>query len=242
MVETKFMQTARYYVPEVKKTRDVSQASDVYSFGILLLELLTRKSPVHVPGGPKAVDLVKLVTSAKSKERAAKVFDTELFKYPTIREQAVIMLQIGLTCVAKLIKKRPKMSEAVRMLEDINKMNRGIRMNQHVPLEREFVFFEFANPRFEFEDLLSASAEFLGNGTFGTSYKAGLENGNTVVVKRLKDVIVTFEDFQQHMNIIGKLRHENVAELKAYYYSTDEKLLVCDYYNQRSLSGLLHGM
>ncbi|KAL0304116.1 UNVERIFIED_CONTAM: putative inactive receptor kinase [Sesamum radiatum] len=202
--------------------------------------LTARKSPVHVPGGPKAVDLVKLVTSAKSKEKVAKVFDTELLKYPTISEQAVIMLQIGLTCVAKSIKKRPKMSEVVRMLEDINKMNRGITMNPQVSLERKLVFFEYANPRFEFEDLLSASAEFLGKGTFGTSYKAGLENGNTVVVKRLKDVIVTFEDFQQHMKVIGKLRHENVAELKA-YYSTDEKLLVCDYYNQRSLSDLLHG-
>ncbi|KAL0400921.1 UNVERIFIED_CONTAM: putative inactive receptor kinase [Sesamum latifolium] len=239
MAETKFMLTARYYAPEVKKTRDVSQASDVYSFGILLLELLTRKCPAYVPGGPKPVDLVKLVTSVKSKERAVTVFDAELLMHPTIREQAVIMLQIGLTCVAKSIKKRPEMSGVVRMLEDIN--TRGSIMNQHGSLKRNLEFFESANPRFELEDLLGDPAELLGNGTFGSSYKARLENGNTVVVKMLKDVIVTSEDFQQHMKVIGSMRHENVAELRAYYFSTDEKLLVYDYYSEQSLCDLLHG-
>ncbi|KAL0400920.1 UNVERIFIED_CONTAM: putative inactive receptor kinase [Sesamum latifolium] len=242
MVETVFMPTAGCYAPEVKNARDISQASDVYSFGVLLLELLTRKSPAHVPGGPKSVDLVKLVTSVKSKERAAKVFDAELLTYPTIKEQAVIMLQIGITCIAKSTKKRPKMLEIVRMLEDINTVNRGSTVNpqNHVPLERKLVFVEDANPKFELEDLLKASGEVLGKGTFGSSYKARLENGNTVMVKRSKDVSVSFVDFQRHMNVIGKLRHENIDKPRAYYYSRDEKLLVYDSYDKPSLSDLLH--
>ncbi|KAL0400915.1 UNVERIFIED_CONTAM: putative inactive receptor kinase [Sesamum latifolium] len=164
MIEPTCMPTALCYAPEVKNAGDVSQASDVYSFGILLLELLSRKSPANVPHGPEAVDLVKLVNSIKSSERAAKI-----------------------------------------------------------------------------EDLLSASAELLGEGTFGTSYKARFENGNTVMVKVLRDVIVTSVDFQQHMKVIGKTRHENIAELMAYCYSVDVKFLVYDYYNKQSLSDLLHG-
>ncbi|KAG8381506.1 hypothetical protein BUALT_Bualt06G0128900 [Buddleja alternifolia] len=162
MIETTFMPTARCYAPEVQNTQNVSQASDVYSFGILLLELLTRKSTVHVPGGPEVVDLVKLVTSVKSKERAAK-------------------------------------------------------------------------------DMLRTPAEVLGKGTFGTSYKRTLENGNVIRLKRLRDVTATLDGFQQHMEVVGRMRHENAADVRAYYFSKGEKILVYDYYNQDSVSALLHG-
>ncbi|KAL0317647.1 UNVERIFIED_CONTAM: putative inactive receptor kinase [Sesamum angustifolium] len=236
MIETTFVPTAWCYAPEVKNTRDMSQASDVYSFGILLLELLTRKSTSHVPGGPEAVDLVKLVNSVKSKARAAKVFDDDLMENPAVREQMVKMLQIGIRCVAKSINKRPKISEVVTMLEDLmtNTGNSGSS-------ERKLLFFEDSNATFDLEDMLRASAEFLGKGTFGTSYKALFEYGNAIVVKRSKDVDVTFMVFQQHIEVIGRMRHDNVAELKAYFFSRDEVLLVYDYYRQGSLSAMLHG-
>ncbi|XP_052114336.1 probable inactive receptor kinase At4g23740 [Arachis duranensis] len=101
-------------------------------------------------------------------------------------------------------------------------------------------FFEGCNYAFDLEDLLRASAEVLGKGTFGTAYKAILEDATTVVVKRLKEVAVGKKDFEQHMEIVGNLKHENVVELKAYYYSKDEKLMVYDYYSQGSVSSMLH--
>ncbi|XP_022733239.1 probable inactive receptor kinase At4g23740 [Durio zibethinus] len=101
-------------------------------------------------------------------------------------------------------------------------------------------FFECCNYTFDLEDLLRASAEVLGKGTFGISYKAVLEDATTVVVKRLKEVIVGKRDFEQQMEVVGSIRHANVVELKAYYYSKDEKLIVYDYYNQGSVSSMLH--
>ncbi|KAK7318142.1 hypothetical protein RJT34_02840 [Clitoria ternatea] len=105
----------------------------------------------------------------------------------------------------------------------------------------KLVFFEGCNYAFDLEDLLRASAEVLGKGTFGTAYKAILEDATTVVVKRLKEVAVGKKDFEQYMEIVGSLKHENVVELKAYYYSKDEKLMVYDYYSQGSISSMLHG-
>jgi hypothetical protein len=102
-------------------------------------------------------------------------------------------------------------------------------------------FFEGCNYAFDLEDLLRASAEVLGKGTFGMAYKAILEDATTVVVKRLKEVSVGKRDFEQQMEVVGSIRLENVVELKAYYYSKDEKLMVYDYYNQGSISSMLHG-
>ncbi|KAF9617040.1 hypothetical protein IFM89_033110 [Coptis chinensis] len=94
---------------------------------------------------------------------------------------------------------------------------------------------------FDLEDLLRASAEVLGKGSVGTSYKAVLEEGTTVVVKRLKDVSVTKKEFEVVMESLGKIKHENVLPLRAFYFSKDEKLLVYDFLNAGSLSALLHG-
>uniref|UniRef100_A0A0A9F7B4 Protein kinase domain-containing protein n=1 Tax=Arundo donax TaxID=35708 RepID=A0A0A9F7B4_ARUDO len=43
------------------------------------------------------------------------------------------------------------------------------------------------------------------------------------------------------MELVGRIRHDNVVELRAYYYSKDEKLLVYDYYSRGSVSNMLHG-
>ncbi|RWW80945.1 hypothetical protein BHE74_00010692 [Ensete ventricosum] len=94
---------------------------------------------------------------------------------------------------------------------------------------------------FDLEDLLRASAEVLGKGSVGTSYKAVLEEGTTVVVKRLKDVAVSKREFEVHIESLGKVEHDNLLPLRAYYYSKDEKLLVFDYLPAGSLSSLLHG-
>nr|XP_043623521.1 probable inactive receptor kinase At2g26730 [Erigeron canadensis] len=105
----------------------------------------------------------------------------------------------------------------------------------------KLVFLEGGIFSFDLEDLLRASAEVLGKGSVGTSYKAVLEEGTTVVVKRLKDVVVTKKEFDMQMEVLGKMKNENVVPLRAFYFSKDEKLLVYDYYPAGSLSALLHG-
>ncbi|KAL2226995.1 probable inactive receptor kinase At4g23740 [Sesamum indicum] len=112
--------------------------------------------------------------------------------------------------------------------------------SEHQDENGRVIFFEGCNLVFDLEDLLRASAEVLGKGAFGTTYIAALEDSTTVAVKRLKEVIVGKKDFEQQMEVVGNIRHENVAPLRAYYYSKDEKLMVYDYYNQGSMSALLH--
>ncbi|KAL0379084.1 UNVERIFIED_CONTAM: putative inactive receptor kinase [Sesamum radiatum] len=95
---------------------------------------------------------------------------------------------------------------------------------------------------FDLEDLLRASAEVLGKGTFGTAYKAVLESGLAVAVKRLRDVNMGEKEFREKMEEIGRMDHENLVPLRAYHYNREEKLLVYDYLPMGSLSALLHGI
>nr|XP_016480124.1 PREDICTED: pollen receptor-like kinase 1 [Nicotiana tabacum] len=97
-------------------------------------------------------------------------------------------------------------------------------------------------PRFDLQDLLRASAEVLGSGNLGSSYKALLMDGQAVVVKRFKQTNhVAKEDFHEHMRRLGRLSHPNLLPLVAYYYRKEEKLLVYDYASNGSLASHLHG-
>lgn len=115
----------------------------------------------------------------------------------------------------------------------------GVQMAE----KNKLVFFDGCSYTFDLEDLLRASAEVLGKGSYGTAYKAVLEDGTMVVVKRLKEVVAGKKEFEQQMEMIGRVgQHPNIAPVRAYYYSKDEKLLVYDCARAGSFSALLHGI
>ncbi|KAI3471192.1 hypothetical protein Pfo_027855 [Paulownia fortunei] len=91
------------------------------------------------------------------------------------------------------------------------------------------------------EDVLGPSSKFIGKGTFGSAYKVAINNGVVAVVKRLRGVIVPGRIFEEQMKAIASIRHDNVAPLRAYYFSMHEKLMVYDYFGQQSVSTMLHG-
>ncbi|KAJ4707641.1 Receptor-like protein kinase [Melia azedarach] len=95
--------------------------------------------------------------------------------------------------------------------------------------------------RFDLQDLLRASAEVLGSGSFGSSYKAVLLSGPAMVVKRFRQMSsVGREDFHDHMRRLGSLSHPNLLPLIAFYYRKEEKLLVSDFVPNGSLANHLH--
>nr|GEZ60348.1 probable leucine-rich repeat receptor-like protein kinase IMK3 [Tanacetum cinerariifolium] len=67
--------------------------------------------------------------------------------------------------------------------------------------------------------------------------------GKQVAVKRLREGIAkTLKEFQSEVNSLGKIRHENLLAIRAYYLGPkEEKLLVFDYMPNGSLASFLHG-
>lgn len=95
---------------------------------------------------------------------------------------------------------------------------------------------------FAADDLLCATAEVLGKSTYGTVYKATLEDGNQVAVKRLREGIVKSQrDFEFEVATLGAIRHANLLALRAYYWGPkDEKLLIFDFMQGGSLAAFVH--
>uniref|UniRef100_A0A7N0T3P1 Protein kinase domain-containing protein n=1 Tax=Kalanchoe fedtschenkoi TaxID=63787 RepID=A0A7N0T3P1_KALFE len=94
------------------------------------------------------------------------------------------------------------------------------------------------------DQLMTASAEMLGRGTMGTTYKAVLENRLIVTVKRLdasKTAGTNREMLERQLESIGGLRHPNLVPLRAYLLAQDERLLIYDYQPNGSLFSLIHG-
>ncbi|KAJ0983860.1 hypothetical protein J5N97_002216 [Dioscorea zingiberensis] len=97
---------------------------------------------------------------------------------------------------------------------------------------------------YSLEQLMRASAELLGRGNIGTTYKAVLDNRLIVSVKRLdaaKLGMTGKEAFERHMDMVGRLRHPNLVPLRAYFHAKQERLLVYDYQPNGSLFSLIHG-
>ncbi|KAF7849130.1 hypothetical protein BT93_L1215 [Corymbia citriodora subsp. variegata] len=105
----------------------------------------------------------------------------------------------------------------------------------------KLVFVRSDQGRFELQDLLRASAEVLGSGSFGSSYKAALLGGLAVVVRRFRQMNnLGKERFYEHMRRLGNLSHPNLLPLVAFFYRKEEKLLISDFVENGSLASHLH--
>lgn len=109
-----------YRAPEVMDIKRATAKGDVYSYGVLLLELLTGREPAHATKGSDGVDLPRWVQSMVKEEWTAQIFDEELTKYRnTGEEEMVQMLQVAMACVAPSPDQRPHIKEVVKLLEGI---------------------------------------------------------------------------------------------------------------------------
>ncbi|KAI4296346.1 hypothetical protein L6164_036312 [Bauhinia variegata] len=154
----------------------------------------------------------------------------------------IVLLYLNWKTTQKLNKmmkgKIPTDEEEMESEEEKVEIGEGTVMT--VEERKELVFFK-DEPKFQMGDLLKASAESLGQGTMGNSYKAMLNDGPTIVVKRLRDLKpMDKEEFMRIMLLISDLQHPNLLPPIAFYYSKDEKLLLYKYAENGSLFLRLH--
>nr|AMM42973.1 LRR-RLK [Vernicia montana] len=118
--------TLGYVSPEAILTGEVSKESDVYSFGIVLLELLTGKRPVMFN---EDEDIVKWVKKQLQRGQITELLEPgllELDPESSEWEEFLLGVKVGLLCTAPDPLDRPTMSDIVFMLE-------GCRVGPDIP-------------------------------------------------------------------------------------------------------------
>ena len=103
-------------------TTTSSMEADVYSYGVVLLELITRKQAVD-PSFTEETDIVSWVTSLWSNTAEInEIVDPSLVREllnSTVKEQVVKVLLVALRCIEKDPNKRPTMRDVVKQLLDV---------------------------------------------------------------------------------------------------------------------------
>lgn len=110
-----------YIPPEYAYTMQMTAPGNVYSYGVVLLEILTSCLPVDEAFG-EGIDLVKWVHNAPSRgETPEQILDAKLSTVSYAwRKQMLAVLKVALLCTEVTPAKRPKMKKVVEMLQEIN--------------------------------------------------------------------------------------------------------------------------
>ncbi|KAF8406267.1 hypothetical protein HHK36_008352 [Tetracentron sinense] len=89
----------------------------------------------------------------------------------------------------------------------------------------------------ELETLLKASAYILGATGSSILYKAVLEDGTTLAVRRMGESgVERLRDFENQVRVIAKLRHPNLVRTRGFYWGDDEKLIIYEFVPNGSLA------
>jgi hypothetical protein len=109
------------------------------------------------------------------------------------------------------------------------------------PLSINIAMFEQPLLKITLVDILEATNNFcktniIGDGGFGTVYKATLPDVKTVAVKKLSQAKTQGNrEFIAEMETLGKVKHQNLVPLLGYCSFGEEKLLVYEYMVNGSL-------
>ncbi|CAH9127659.1 unnamed protein product [Cuscuta epithymum] len=110
--------TSCYLAPEFGYTKKATEQMDTYSFGVVLLELVTGRRTDQMWG--ESLDVVKWVRrKINITDGAVQLLDPKISD-PSQRQQMVEALEIALCCVAVIPEKRPSMADVVRALRSLS--------------------------------------------------------------------------------------------------------------------------
>ncbi|OVA03704.1 Protein kinase domain [Macleaya cordata] len=127
---TKVLGTFGYFDPEYTSTGKLTLQSDVYAFGVVLLELLTGRRALDLTQGPTDQNLVIQVRHIfNDRKKLRKVIDPEMSRSSYTIESIAMYANLASRCVRTESSERPSMAECIKELQLISFTNAKGGMN-----------------------------------------------------------------------------------------------------------------
>ncbi|GAB4825901.1 hypothetical protein Ancab_008768 [Ancistrocladus abbreviatus] len=115
-----------YKAPELIKMKDVNEMTDIYSLGVIFLELLTGREPINPnPTDSHEFYLPDAIRSAILDHRIEDLYHPDLLKNQsndqgaTTEDRVLKVVQLAITCCSPSSSLRPHTKEVLRKLEEI---------------------------------------------------------------------------------------------------------------------------
>ncbi|KAL3582756.1 hypothetical protein D5086_017088 [Populus alba] len=135
-VSTRVMGTFGYLAPEYASSGKLTDRSDVFSFGVVLLELITGRKSVDASqplGDESLVEWARpLLIQALETGELGELVDTRLEKH-YVESELFRMVETAAACVRHLAPKRPRMMQVVRALDsggELSDLSNGVKFGQ----------------------------------------------------------------------------------------------------------------
>ncbi|EOA39126.1 hypothetical protein CARUB_v10012045mg [Capsella rubella] len=135
-ISTRVMGTFGYLAPEYASSGKLTDRSDVFSFGVVLLELITGRKPVDTSQPLGEESLVEWarprLIEAIEKGDISEVVDPRL-EMQYFEGEVYRMIETAASCVRHSALKRPRMVQVVRALdtrEDLSDLTNGVKVGQ----------------------------------------------------------------------------------------------------------------
>ncbi|KAM7259378.1 hypothetical protein ACFE04_015119 [Oxalis oulophora] len=114
---TQVVGTPGYLAPELTKTSKATVSSDVFGFGVFLLEVVCGRRPIEYRGLPEERNLIDWVIACWRSNALMDVIDPRL-ESAYVVEEVELILKLGLLCTHCVPTFRPGMGQVIQYLDD----------------------------------------------------------------------------------------------------------------------------
>ncbi|PKI42686.1 hypothetical protein CRG98_036968 [Punica granatum] len=135
-VSTRVMGTFGYLAPEYASSGKLTDRSDVFSFGVVLLELVTGRKPVDASqplGDESLVEWARpLLIQALETGDVSELVDQRLGK-SYVESEMLRMIEAAAACIRHSAPKRPRMVQVLRALDsdsEMSDLSNGVKLGQ----------------------------------------------------------------------------------------------------------------